>query len=145
MATVNELIAGGKVKEAAKVLSAGLLYIFNNYVPNVQLTKEEWATVAPELVKELQTPSSDTPSTPTEGPGDDVVVTPTKADLVIEFKAAEGSTIEVPPTYTRTYTVGKKYSYNVPTVEGATPDKTTITGTMVAAGVKVTVTYTANS
>ena len=144
MATVNELIAGGKVKEAAKVLSAGLLYIFNNYVPNVQITKEEWATVAPELVKELQTPSSDTPGTPTQDPGDDVIVTPTKADLVVEFKAAEGSTIEVPETYTRTYTVGKKYNYNVPTIAGATADKTTISGTMTAKGVKETVTYTAN-
>ena len=144
MATVNELIAGGEVKEAAKVLSAGLLYIFNNYVPNVQLTKEEWATVAPELVKELQTPSSDTPAEPTDDPGDDVVVTPTKADLVVKFAAAAGTTVELPATYTRTYTVGKKYSYNVPTIEGATPNKTSLSGTMTAAGVTETITYTAN-
>lgn len=64
------------------------------------------------------------------------------AQLNITYVCPEGYV--VPDGIIQDVEIGKPYSVESPTVEGCTPDKAVVTGTMVEGGVTETVTYTAN-
>ena len=64
------------------------------------------------------------------------------AILMIEYVTPEG--VATPNGYMEEIEVGKEYSVESPAVEGCTPDKAVVTGTMSADGYSTTVTYTAN-
>ena len=143
MKTVNELIAEENFTEAAEVVYQALLYLINNYVPNIELTKEEWDLVAPSVVAKMEEPTTEEEEDEdTEEPGDDVEIVPTKADLVVTF---EGEGVTLPPTYKRTYVIGRKYNYIPPKIDGYTASPEQLTGTMTAEGVEETITYTADT
>ena len=141
--TINELIAKGNYKAAADVLYSSLLFLINNYVPDVAISREEFALVAPDFVKKLQDPTIK-PSEPTPDPGDDIVISKPTGTLEITFEGPEGDEEFVAPDkVTKEIRVGGTYTYNAPTVDGYTANPEVITGKMVKAGVKTTVTYTA--
>ena len=148
MKSINELIASGTeadLKAAATQIYDGMLYMINTFLPTVQLSKDEWDAVAPSVVEKMQTPvdtsSTSTPTT-TDAPGDDVDVTPSKADLVVTFVKPANSRLSLPSKVTRSFVVGEAYEYSCPVFKGYTADKPTLTGTMTAAGKTETVTYT---
>lgn len=63
--------------------------------------------------------------------------------LTIHYQYAGGA--EAADDHTENVTVGQGYSVSSPTITGYTPDISTVSGTMPANNVEVTVTYTANS
>ena len=76
----------------------------------------------------------------------DVYYTPVpKYTLTIQYvKAADGSSINV-PNYTGSFKQGETYSVTTPNVEGFTPDRAVVSGTMGAANLTVVVKYTENT
>ena len=149
MKSINELIASGTeadLKAAATQIYDGMLYMINTFLPTVQLSKDEWDVVAPSVVEKMQTPveeeDEENPKQPTDAPGDDVDVTPSKADLVVTFVKPANSRLSLPSKATRSFVVGEAYEYSCPVFKGFTADKPTLSGTMTAAGKKETVTYT---
>ncbi|MBR0135321.1 MAG: InlB B-repeat-containing protein [Clostridia bacterium] len=62
--------------------------------------------------------------------------------LTVNYVYADGSTARTP--FVQSYNYGVSYSVTSPTITGYTPDVAIVTGTMGAADVTVTVTYTAN-
>jgi uncharacterized repeat protein (TIGR02543 family) len=63
--------------------------------------------------------------------------------LTINYVYANGGTAAT--AYSQSYNYGASYSVTSPSVTGYTPDQAVVSGTMGAANVTVTVTYTANS
>lgn len=142
MKTINQLILEDKLEEAASMLVDNLLYIFNTLGPKVQLTKAEFAKVAPKFVEALQNADQEPePSEETPEPGDDIKVEPSKGELVVTF-TCEDDEVALPPTYTRTYLIGKPYKYTPPAIEGYTVSPENISGSMSAEGVQQEFTYT---
>ena len=70
-------------------------------------------------------------------------ITPDECLLKITYVMSDGT--PAPTAYTETVTFNSDYSVTSPTVTGYTPDIATVTGTMGAEDVTVTVTYTPNS
>ena len=141
MATINELIAEGKLVDAACIVYDALLGIINIGSPKMGLSREEWDKVAPKLVEKMQDPTSGG-TTPTPEPGDDVEILKDKARLTVSFVVPEG--YKAPKKIEKDIYVTLQYKVNAPVVEGCTPDKESITGTMTKDGTEETITYTAD-
>ena len=139
MATINELIAEGKLVDAACIVYDALLGIINVGSPKMGLSREEWDKVAPKLVEKMQDPTSGG-TTPTPEPGDDVEILKDKARLTVEFVVPEG--YKAPKKIEKDIYVTLQYKVTAPEIEGLVPDKEVITGTMTKDGAEETVTYT---
>lgn len=70
-----------------------------------------------------------------------------KATLTINyvFKDGEGGDVKAPDPYVEEYEVGQAYAVESPKVANYTPNQDSVTGTMIAGGVTVTVIYAKNS
>lgn len=144
MVNIKKLIADGNVNDAVEILYNGLRTLFNNHIPGVNLTRDEFAAVTPTLLNKLQDPGSITKE-PTDAPGDDIEIVPSKGRLTIHFVGPEGDEdFRAPYDVSKAYNVGATYTYLVPTVAGYTADQTEVTGIMTADGVEETVTYAKN-
>lgn len=141
MAKINDLIAEGKLAEAGDILYETLYTMLTSGSPRVSLNRNEFAKVAPELVKKLQNPVTEKEKT--EAPGDDVEIIDRKntAKLVISFTAPEG--VSVPKQLVKNIIVGLTYNYAAPTIEGYTVEPESITGTMTEDGAVAEFVYTA--
>ena len=139
MKNINELIAEGKLAEAAAIMYDAVLGIINVGSPKMDLSREEWDKVAPELVKKMQDPTKPVP-TPTPGPGDDVEVLDKKAELVVNFEVPEG--YKAPKAVKKQIYVSLTYKVTAPEIEGLEPDKEVVTGKMTEDGAEETITYT---
>lgn len=133
MSRISKLIADGKEDKAAEILYDTL---YNVLKVGNDITRSEFATVAPKLVEKLQNP---TPATAgkTDAPGDDIEVK--KVGVLKVTLKGEGLQTKV---VNQKYTVGTEYKYTVPTVKGYKADKTELTGTMDENGKEEAVTYT---
>jgi len=138
MAKINECIAAGDTAGAANELFNALHYLFNS-VPGIQITREEFKQIVPELVAKMEDPEAEA-SEEKEGPGNDIDVVAARAALKVTFEGPEDLT--VPDPVERMFNVGGEYTYAPPSFVGYTADQTLLTGDMVAEGVEVTVTYT---
>lgn len=63
--SVNQLMKEGKKTEAAKLVLDALRQVINNGMPGMDMTRDEWLYVLPEVITQAQaaTPVDD-PSTP---------------------------------------------------------------------------------
>lgn len=52
--SINELIREGKKEEAADLALDGLRQLINNGIPNMSLTKDEWAAILPTVITQAQ-------------------------------------------------------------------------------------------
>ena len=140
--SVKDLIAEGKLDEAAVIMMDGLRSIYSRAGLGIDLTRDEFLKVSPNLIKVLEEGMPE-PGEPTDDPGDDIDIVPAVAELVVTFVGPEGDEdFGTLPDYTKRVTVGGKYTFAPYTVVGYTPDKTLIEGTMTKNGAKETVTYT---
>ena len=143
MTNIKDLIAEEKFDEAGEILFEGLRSLFNTYVRGVDLSKDEFALVAPYFLQKLENPLGEEPEA-TDAPGDDIEVVPSKGVLTITFAGPEDDPdFRVPGTVTKVCNVGDNYSYLCPTFDGYVADTLKVTGTMTADGAQVTVTYSA--
>ena len=141
MVNIKDLIAEEKYDEAAGILFEGFRGLFNTYVRGVNLSKDEFALVAPYFLQKLENPAGEEPE-PTDAPGDDIDIVPSKGILTITFEGPEDDPdFRVPATVTKVCNVGDSYSYLCPTFEGYVADTLKVTGEMTAEGAQVTVTY----
>lgn len=132
MSKISELIAAEKLDDAAEVLYDTL---YNVLKVGNDITREDFAKVAPKLVEKLQSPAKT--SEKTDAPGDDAeVVKYGVLKVTLKGKGLQTKTVN------QKYVVDSTYKYTVPTVKGYTADKTELTGTMTEKGVEETVTYT---
>lgn len=137
MVNVNELIAEGKLDDAASVLYDAFMCMINAQTNKINLTRSEWDKVAPKLIEKMQNP--ETVKVPTDEPGDDIDILSEKANLVVSFVVPEG--FKAPDKITKKIYIGTKYNVPVPVIAGLeTTD--VIEGTMTEEGADVTVTYT---
>lgn len=69
--SINELIKNGEKEQAAILVMDCLRQVINNGMPGVDLTRDEWLYVLPELVTQMQSaqPVND-PSAPDEEEGE---------------------------------------------------------------------------
>lgn len=140
--SVKDLIAEGKLDEAAVIMMDGLRSIYSRAGLGIDLTRDEFLKVSPKLVKVLEEGMPDPPE-PSPEPGDDIDIVPAVADLVVTFEGPEDDTdFEELPDYVKPVAVGGKYTFAPYTVVGYTPDTTLVEGKMTKDGKTVKVTYT---
>ena len=143
MVNIKDLIAEEKYEEAGALLVEALRGVFNTYVRGINLSKDEFALVAPYFLQKLENPMGEEPE-PTDAPGDDIEIVPSKGVLTITFEGPEDDPdFRVPATVTKVCNVGDAYSYLCPTFDGYVADTPKVTGEMTADGAQVTVTYSA--
>lgn len=143
MAKVNDLIAKGKLEDAAVIIFDSLLGAINQCSLGMKLSREEWVKVAPKLVEKMQNPGATPTPTPTPEPGDDVVIIDKTAVLTIKLVGPEGDEdFNAPAEMKKNILVGAKYNVIPPTVVGYSPERKVVTGTMTEDGAEETVNYT---
>lgn len=126
MAKIRDLLAKGYTNTAANTLYDALYYLLKTKTVQTDLTKAEFDELMPLLVAKIKAKSD--PGEKTPWPGDDVVVQPAKAKLVITFSGPEGLT--VPGTYVFAYPVGQNFEFEVPQIEGYVTELTKVVGVM---------------
>lgn len=143
MAKVNDLIAAGKLEDAADIVFDILLGALNQSAMKMKLSREEWAKVSPKLVAKMQNPESANPHEPTEDPGDDIDILDKTAQLVIKLVGPEGDEdFNAPAELVKNILVGATYNVVPPTVVGYSPERKVITGKMIEEGIEEIVSYT---
>ena len=140
MAKINDLIAEGKLEQAANILYDAVLGIVNIGTPKMSLSREEWANITPSLITKMEDPTKGG-SSPSPEPGDDIEILKDKARLTVNFVVPEG--FKAPETMKKDIYVSLQYKVNAPEIKGCTPDKAFVTGTMTKDGATETFTYTA--
>ena len=142
MSKVNELIQEGKLDEAADGVIDALMVILNSAYSNLGLTKENFYKVFPNVLTILQS-GKPYQKTPTEAPGDDITLKPSRAAVTLKLVGPEDDEEWEPiADIVRTVGVGAKYTLLPPTVVGYNPDRIIVEGKMTADGVEEVVTYT---
>ena len=132
MSELNNLIKEGKLERAAEILYKDAFYLFNTYCPDVQITLEEFAKVAPYIIKEFQDPDI-----PTDAPIDSPYRT-----LTIKFEGPEGDEEFVAPSdVVKKYYMGYNYSYPCPIIKGYVTETPVVKGKMGDEDTTVTVAY----
>lgn len=132
MPNINQLIAEGKLNDAASILYDSFYTILTSGSPRVNISRAEFDKVAPELVKKLQNP--DKPDV--EVPIIDKNVT---ATLSVKFVGPDG--IYVPKDIKKKIIVGLNYKYTAPLIEGLVAVPESVEGTMIPEGIETTIVY----
>ena len=131
MSELNDLIKAGELERAAEIMYKDAFYLFNTYCPDVQITLEEFAKVAPYIIKEFQNPQI-----PTDAPIDSPFRT-----LTIKFKGPDDEDFIPPKDVVKKYYMGQNYSYSCPIIKGYVADQPVVKGKMGDEDNVVTVTY----
>ena len=139
---INDLIADNKLDEAAVEICEAFRFMLNASGMRIQLSKDEFYKVLPNVLEIMSDGLPESEDT-TDTPGDDITVNPATATLTVEFEGPEDDKgWKKLPDYTSTYAVGATYYFAPYTVVGYTASENLVTGTMTAAGVTKTITYT---
>ena len=91
--SINELIKNGEKEQAAILVMACLRQVINNGMPGVDLTRDEWLYVLPELVTQMQSaqPVNDPSAPEEEGEAEETPEQEETAEPETEGESEEGT------------------------------------------------------
>lgn len=144
----KKLIEDGKKDEAAELVLGGIANLLSFHIPMLECSMGDLLAIGPEILAKLQGPGEgeeEEAAEPTEAPGDDVVIAPSKGLLTITFTGPDDDPdLDLPKTVEQFYAIGQKYFYRAATIDGYTVSPDKISGVMTADGVTAEFTYTAD-